>query len=241
MNHNSYPDSYIRGILNTVKSIAMVGASEKAEPPELFCLQISARARLQHDPINPGHAGEDLLGRASMRGSPTSPSRSTWSIFSAARATRCHRPGSAGAKPRPQVIWMQLGVRNDEAAALAEANGLKVVMNRCPKIEYGRLSSEIAWMGVNTRTITRRKRSRAAASSACRLTAPPHAAGRRRLPIARNARAAAVKGNARRTAHYRAIVGRRNLSAPKRQFINCGRAELFCSLADLSTVAPRSG
>ena len=57
-------------------------------------------------------------------------------------------------QPRPQVIWMQLGIRNDEAAALAEANGLKVVMNRCPKIEYGRLSSEIAWMGVNTRTIS---------------------------------------------------------------------------------------
>ena len=59
--------------------------------------------------------------------------------------------------PRPSVIWMQLGVRNDEAAALAEANGLKVVMNRCPKIEYGRLSSEISWMGVNSRTITSKK------------------------------------------------------------------------------------
>jgi hypothetical protein len=52
---------------------------------------------------------------------------------------------------------MQLGIRNDEAAALAEANGLKVVMNRCPKIEYGRLSSEIAWIGVNTRTLSSKK------------------------------------------------------------------------------------
>ena len=52
---------------------------------------------------------------------------------------------------------MQLGVRNDEAAAKAEADGLKVVMNRCPKIEYGRLSSEIGWMGVNTRTISSRR------------------------------------------------------------------------------------
>ena len=60
-------------------------------------------------------------------------------------------------KPRPQVIWMQLGVRSEEAAALAEAAGLQVVMNRCPKIEYGRLSSEIAWMGVNTRTISAKK------------------------------------------------------------------------------------
>jgi hypothetical protein len=59
--------------------------------------------------------------------------------------------------PRPSVVWMQLGIRNDEAAAMAEANGLKVVMNRCPKIEYGRLSSEIAWMGVNTRTLTAKK------------------------------------------------------------------------------------
>jgi len=60
-------------------------------------------------------------------------------------------------KPRPQVIWMQLGVYSEEAAKMAEDAGLKVVMNRCPKIEYGRLSSEIAWMGVNTRTLTSRK------------------------------------------------------------------------------------
>ena len=59
--------------------------------------------------------------------------------------------------PRPQVIWMQLGVRNDEAARAAEAAGLKVVMNRCPKIEYGRLSSEISWMGINSRTITAKR------------------------------------------------------------------------------------
>jgi hypothetical protein len=59
--------------------------------------------------------------------------------------------------PRPQVIWMQLGVRNDQAAAKAEAAGIKVVMNRCPKIEYGRLSSEIGWMGVNSRTLTSKK------------------------------------------------------------------------------------
>jgi len=70
------------------------------------------------------------------------------------------------------VIWMQLGVRNDEAAALAEAAGVKVVMNRCPKIEYGRLSSEISWMGVNSRTLTSKK-------------APPPGKGVQRLSLNR--------------------------------------------------------
>src|SRR5262249_15915602 len=60
-------------------------------------------------------------------------------------------------QPRPRVIWMQLGIRNDEAAELAEASGLKVVMNRCPKLEYGRLSSEISWMGVNSRTLSAKR------------------------------------------------------------------------------------
>ena len=54
-------------------------------------------------------------------------------------------------------MWMQLGVRNDEAAKIAEDAGLKVVMNRCPKIEYGRLSGEIGWVGVNRRVIDNRK------------------------------------------------------------------------------------
>ena len=56
-----------------------------------------------------------------------------------------------------KVVWMQLGVRNDEAAAEAEAAGLKVVMNRCPKIEYGRLSGEIGWAGVNAGAISSKR------------------------------------------------------------------------------------
>ena len=59
--------------------------------------------------------------------------------------------------PLPKVIWMQLGARDDAAAEKAEAAGIKVVMNRCPKIEYGRLSSEISWMGVNSRTLSSKR------------------------------------------------------------------------------------
>ena len=162
MNHDSYPDSYIRGILNTVKSIAMVGASEKENRPSYFAFKYLLERGYNMIPINPGHAGEDLLGRLiSARLADVTEPIDMVDIFRASRYAQPIVEEALALKPRPQVIWMQLGIRNDEAAALAEANGLKVVMNRCPKIEYGRLSSEIAWMGVNTRTITSK---RAAAS-----------------------------------------------------------------------------
>ena len=158
MNHDSYPDSYIRGILNTVKSIAMVGASEKENRPSYFAFKYLLERGYNMIPVNPGHAGEDLLGRRIYARLADIPEPIDMvDIFRASRYALPIVEEALALKPRPQVIWMQLGVRNDEAAALAEANGLKVVMNRCPKIEYGRLSSEIAWMGVNTRTITSRK------------------------------------------------------------------------------------
>jgi len=162
MNHDSYSDDYIRGILNTVKSIAMVGASEKENRPSYFAFKYLLERGYNMIPINPGHAGEDLLGRRiyARLADVTEPIDMV-DIFRASRYAQPIVEEALALKPRPQVIWMQLGIRNDEAATLAEANGLKVVMNRCPKIEYGRLSSEIAWMGVNTRTITSK---RAAAS-----------------------------------------------------------------------------
>ena len=158
MNHESYPDSYIRGILNTVKSIAMVGASEKENRPSYFAFKYLLERGYRMIPVNPTHAGEELLGRRIYARLADIPEPIDMvDIFRASSYALAIVEEALALRPRPQVIWMQLGVRNDEAAALAEANGLKVVMNRCPKIEYGRLSSEIAWMGVNTRTISSRK------------------------------------------------------------------------------------
>ena len=131
----------------------------KGEPAELFRLQISARARLHDDPGQSGtRRRATCSARGSTRGLPTFPEPVDMvDIFRGSQYALPIVQEALALKPRPQVIWMQLGVRNDEAAALAEANGMKVVMNRCPKIEYGRLSSEIAWMGVNTRTISSKK------------------------------------------------------------------------------------
>jgi hypothetical protein len=109
-------------------------------------------------PINPGLAGKDMLGQPIYARLADVPEPIDMvDIFRSSRHALPIVQEALALNPRPRVVWMQLGVRNDEAAALAEAAGLKVVMNRCPKIEYGRLSSEISWMGVNTRTISSRK------------------------------------------------------------------------------------
>src|SRR6202521_1979508 len=160
MNHDSYPDSYIRGILNTVKTIAMVGASEKENRPSYFAFKYLLERGYYMIPVNPGHAGHDMLGqRIYARLADIPDPIDMVDIFRGSQYALAIVQEALALKPPPQVIWMQLGVRNDEAAALAEANGMKVVMNRCPKIEYGRLSSEIAWMGVNTRTLSSKKAS----------------------------------------------------------------------------------
>jgi len=158
MNHDSYPDSTIRGILNTVKTIAMVGASEKENRPSYFAFKYLLERGYRMIPINPGHDGEQMLGqRIYARLAEVPVPIDMVDIFRNSKYAVPIVQEALALKPRPQVIWMQLGVRSDEAAALAEANGLKVVMNRCPKIEYGRLSSEISWMGVNTRTLSSKR------------------------------------------------------------------------------------
>ena len=158
MNHDAYSDTYIRGILNTVKTIAMVGASDKENRPSYFVFKYLVERGYNMIPVNPGRAGRDLLGRRIYaRLADIAEPIDMVDIFRASPHVPPVVQEALALKPRPQVIWMQLGVRNDDAAALAEANGLKVVMNRCPKIEYGRLSSEIGWMGVNTRTISSRR------------------------------------------------------------------------------------
>jgi predicted CoA-binding protein len=158
MDHDKYPDSYIRGILNTVKTIAMVGISPKENRPSYFAFKYLLERGYRMIPVNPGLAGGEILGQKVYAKLADIPEPVDMvDIFRAPGYAPSIVEEALALEPRPQVIWMQLGVRNDAAAAIAERNGLKVVMNRCPKIEYGRLSSEIAWMGVNTRTISAKK------------------------------------------------------------------------------------
>src|SRR5690242_8576567 len=158
MNHDSYPDAYIRGILNTVKTIAMVGFSPKENRPSYFVFKYLLERGYRVIPVNPGQAGKEVLGQkiyASLSDIPEPVDMVD--IFRASENVPPIVAEALALSPKPQVIWMQLTVRNDEAAKRAEDAGLKVVMNRCPKIEYGRLSSEISWIGVNSRTLSSKR------------------------------------------------------------------------------------
>jgi len=158
MNHDSYDDGYIRGILNTVKTIAMVGVSAKDSRPSYFAFKYLLERGYRMIPVNPGLADKDLLGqKAYARLADIPEPVDMVDIFRASAFVLPIVEEALKMQPRPRVVWMQLGIRNDAAAALAEQNGIKVVMNRCPKIEYGRLSSEISWMGVNSRTLTSKR------------------------------------------------------------------------------------
>ena len=158
MNHDGYDDGYIRGLLNTVKTIAMVGVSAKENRPSYFAFKYLLERGYRMIPVNPGLAGGELLGQKVYARLADIPEPVDMvDIFRASPYAAGIVEETLKMQPRPHVVWMQLGIRNDEAAALAEQNGLKVVMNRCPKIEYGRLSSEISWMGVNSRTLTSKR------------------------------------------------------------------------------------
>lgn len=158
MNHDSYSPDDIRDILRSVKTIALVGASSNEVRPSYFVMKYLLDKGYEVIPINPGLAGQQLLGQtvhASLKDIPKP--IDMVDIFRNSEAAGPIVDEALALDPKPKVIWMQLSVRNDDAAAKAEAAGLKVVMNRCPKMEYGKLSGEWAWVGGNSGVISSRK------------------------------------------------------------------------------------
>lgn len=157
MNHDRYDDSYLRSVLRGVRTIAMVGASTNPVRPSYFVFKYLLGKGYRMIPVNPGSAGEDLLGqRIQPDLAAIAEPVDMVDIFRKSEAAGAITDEAIriGAK----VVWMQIGVRDDAAAARAEAAGLKVVMNRCPKIEFGRLHGELRWGGINTGIISSRRR-----------------------------------------------------------------------------------
>jgi uncharacterized protein len=160
MDHTAYSDSYIADILREARVIAMVGASATNNRPSYFAMKYLLGKGYSILPINPTAAGHSILGQPvkATLGELSGPVDIVDIFRGSAAALEVTREAIALKEQLGiKVLWMQLGVRNEAAAAEAEAAGLKVVMNRCPKIEYGRLSGEIGWAGVNAGAISSKR------------------------------------------------------------------------------------
>lgn len=158
MSHDHYPDAQIRAILDEAKTIAIVGASANPVRPSFFVLKYMIDKGYTVFPVNPGQAGKTILGRPCFASLAEVPQPIDMvDVFRASEAVPGILEETLALSPRPKVLWMQLGIIHAQAAAQAEEAGMQVIMNRCPKIEYGRLSGEIGWTGVNSRTISSKR------------------------------------------------------------------------------------
>ena len=155
-----YSDDYIKSILRATKVIAMIGASGNDMRPSYFAMKYLLDKGFKVVPINPGLAGKTILDQPVYGALKDVPAPVDMvDIFRAADAAPGIVKEALAEKDRLGIktIWMQLGIINEEAAEMARSAGLTVVMDRCPKIEYGRLSGEIGWMGINRKVIDNRK------------------------------------------------------------------------------------
>ncbi len=155
-----YADDLLRSILRNTRIIAMIGASANPMRPSFFAMKYLLDKGFLVRPVNPGLAGRKILGQpvASSLSEVPVPVDMV-DIFRSSDAVPEIVREALQEKERLSLktIWMQLGVIHEEAAAAEKAGGLVVIMDRCPKIEYGRLSGEIGWLGVNRKVIDNRK------------------------------------------------------------------------------------
>jgi predicted CoA-binding protein len=155
-----YPDTLIKTILRSVKTIAMVGASANEIRPSYFAMMYLLNKGYQVIPVNPGAAGKSILGQpvyASLRDVPAPVDMVD--IFREAKFAPDIARETVAEKDRlgVKILWMQLGVISEEAETIAQDAGLTVIMDRCPKIEHGRFSGEMGWLGINRKVIDNRK------------------------------------------------------------------------------------
>lgn len=156
-----YDDDLIRRVLKDTRTIAMAGASPNWVRPSNFAMKYLQGKGYQVHPINPGHAGKEIWGRMTYASLADVPGPiDMLDIFRNSEAAGELVDEAIRLKDEKdiKIIWMQLGVINDAAAKRAEDAGLVVVMDRCPKIEYGRLFGELGWSGVNSGIITSKRR-----------------------------------------------------------------------------------
>lgn len=151
----SYPDSLLRDVLRQTKRIAVVGVSGNPVRPSYFVARYLKLKGYDIVPVNPGYAGQNLFGREVVSElSEIKTGVDMVDIFRRSEAVPQIVDEALDTFPALKVIWMQIGVEHAQAAQKAEARGVTVIQNRCPKIEYQRLFGELRMGGFNTGVIS---------------------------------------------------------------------------------------
>ena len=161
MSELHYDDVMMQRVLKYTRTIAMAGASPNWVRPSNFAMKYLLGKGYKVHPINPGHAGKEIWDQtvyASLSEVPGSVDMLDIFRNSAAAGDLVDEAIKLKDEKQIKIVWLQLGVINYEVAARAEAAGLTVIMDRCPKIEYGRLFGELGWSGVNSGIISSKKR-----------------------------------------------------------------------------------
>lgn len=152
---NEYSDTFLKSVLSRTRRIAIVGVSMNPVRPSYFVARYLGLKGFTVFPVNPGHAGEMLFGRRVVASlSDLDGGIDMVDIFRRSEAVPPIVDEALEVLPKLQTIWMQIGVAHPEAAAKAEAQGVTVVQDRCPKIEYQRLFGELRMGGFNTGVIS---------------------------------------------------------------------------------------
>jgi predicted CoA-binding protein len=153
----TYSDDLLRSILTRTKTVAVVGVSANQIRPSFYVARYLGLKGMRVIPVNPGLAGQTLLGETVYADVADVPDEVDMvDIFRRSEAVPPIVDAALARWPQLQTIWMQIGVEHPEAAAKAEARGVDVIQNRCPKIEYQRLFNELRMGGFVTGRVSSR-------------------------------------------------------------------------------------
>jgi len=150
-----YPDDHLKNVLKRTKRVAVVGVSMNPVRPSYYVARYLSLKGYTVIPVNPGHAGKMLFGQTvQARLSDIKDGVDMVDIFRRSEAVPPIVDEALEVFPGLDTVWMQIGVENAEATKKAEARGVTVIQNRCPKIEYQRLFGELRMGGFNTGIIS---------------------------------------------------------------------------------------
>lgn len=150
-----YSDQLLKDVLNRMKTVAVVGVSANPVRPSYFVARYLSRKGIRVVPVNPGLAGQELFGEtvyATLYDIPFDVDMVD--VFRRSDAVPAIVDKALARWPDLQTIWLQIGVEHADSAEVAQARGVTVIQNRCPKIEYQRLFGELRMGGFATGVIS---------------------------------------------------------------------------------------